>query len=104
MRFYLKASCKGNHTAKDNNDQLFERGFGVLQEDTEALKYYKKLAEGGNKNGQLHLEIMCLNGEPNLIWIQRFNRFKKLKKQVIQIQKYISIKQGKARSLYNFFQ
>ena len=49
---------------------LYDKGLGVPQSDTEALRWYTRAAEQGNTRAQYNLALMYMNGQgvdPNLI-------------------------------------
>jgi TPR repeat protein len=41
---------------------MYENGYGVTKDDTEAVKWFRKAAEQGNATGQYNLGIMYENG------------------------------------------
>lgn len=50
---YFESSAKqGNKLAQSNIGVMYERGLGVKQSDTEALKWYKRSAEQGYADAQ----------------------------------------------------
>jgi len=49
---------------------LYDKGLGVPQSDTEALRWYTRAAEQGDARAQYNLGLMYMNGqgvEPNLV-------------------------------------
>ena len=53
LRWYKKASAKGNSTAMNNISVLYYDGEGVSQDRSEGIKWYKKAAVKGNKLAQI---------------------------------------------------
>jgi TPR repeat protein len=50
-----RAAEAGNANAQNTLGERYSIGFGVKQDDTEAMKWYQKAAEQGHANAQYHL-------------------------------------------------
>ena len=54
---------KGDDIAQVNLGYMYANGEGVLEDDKEAVRWYRKAAEAGNIEAQNNLGIMYINGE-----------------------------------------
>jgi tetratricopeptide (TPR) repeat protein len=59
---FQKAAELGNADAAENLGMIYFFGFGVRQDDAEAVKWYRNAAEQGQVNGQYHLGWMYQRG------------------------------------------
>ncbi len=57
-----EAAHQGDTVAQYNLGVMYQNGYGVAQNDTEAVKWYRKAAEQGNALGQNNLGVMYQNG------------------------------------------
>ena len=58
----LQAAVQGDTLSQIGLGEMYRNGYGVAQDNTEAVKWYRKAAEQGDALGQLTLGSMYLNG------------------------------------------
>ena len=51
MKWYRQAAEQGQANAQANLGSAYSAGRGVRQDDTEAVKWFKKAAENGSADG-----------------------------------------------------
>ena len=54
---------KGSANAQYNLGAIYDNGDGVPEDDTEAVKWFRKAADQGHVNAQFNLGVMYANGE-----------------------------------------
>ena len=59
---WIPLAEQGNASAQYNLGLMYENGRGVLQDDKQAVYWYRKAAEQGNVAGQTNLGLMYANG------------------------------------------
>ena len=62
-RIWRPLAEQGNSRAQNNLGLMYDEGQGVLQDDTEAVKWYRVAAEQGNASAQLNLGLMYAEGQ-----------------------------------------
>ena len=62
FREFLPLAQQGNTDAQNNLGAMYDGGMGVLENDAEAVKWYRKAAEQGHANAQTSLGIMYVLG------------------------------------------
>ena len=58
-----RAAEQGNATAQNNLAKMYARGFGVAQDDAEAIKWFRKAARQGMADAQGNLGLMYADGQ-----------------------------------------
>ena len=58
----LKAAEHGDASAQNNLGEMFRDGDGVLEDDAEAVRWFRKAAEQGDAAAQLNLGSMYVTG------------------------------------------
>lgn len=60
--WWRKAAEQGDSDSQCTLGSLYERGYGVAQDNVQAVQWYRKAADQGDEFGQYHLGIMYANG------------------------------------------
>ena len=60
--FYCLASVLGSDIAQNNFGWMYDNGYGVSKDYSEAVEWYRKAAEQGNARGQTRLGLMYIYG------------------------------------------
>ncbi len=63
MKWFRKAVEQGHAKAQYNLGVMFRRGYGVQQDNVEAVKWYRKAAEQGFAEAQYNLGVMYAEGQ-----------------------------------------
>ena len=62
LKNWMPLAEKGDAEAQRNLGVMFQQGTGVLQSDTEAVKWYRRAAESGHGRAQQNLGVMYEEG------------------------------------------
>ena len=65
FRGTLQAAERGNVKAQNNLGVMYEKGLGVHQDYTQAMKWYRKAAEQGAATAQYNLGLLYANDSSN---------------------------------------
>jgi TPR repeat protein len=63
LRLLPSLAERGNARAQSNLGHMYYHGRGVRQDDSEALKWFRRAADQGDAQGQLHVGIMYAEGQ-----------------------------------------
>ena len=63
LQEWLPLIEQGDHRAQTLLGKMYEHGKGVLQDDAEAVKWYRRAAEQGNAVAQKYLGVMYAGGK-----------------------------------------
>ena len=63
MRWYRLAADQGHAGAQYNLGWMYDKGYGVPEDDAEAVRWYRLAADQGLAGAQHNLGLMYANGE-----------------------------------------